>query len=372
MTAGSDTGRGDSVMDLFDGEDTLDGAAPPPSDPAGPGGDGPGGSGAGDEDARRRRRKLLALLLALVMLVAGAVIAWYLTTRKPISQLPGVTIAQMPTYKTSFYGLDKPLGVTVAPDGSRVFVSQSGANPGVVMFDREGRKLKDLAFPVEDGYHQPVYLATGPDGTVYVGDRTAAAVYLFNSEGDFLNRFVPQDSSIVFSPLGVAVGRDGTLYIADALDEPDAHRILVFSPDGALLKTLGLGQLNFPNQMQVDAAGNVYVTDSNNARFVVFKAEDDQLVSLMSSGAGAGNLGLPRGFAIDDRGRLFIVETNDHVVKLYTMAAELTEPPIYQDAIGDMGVEDGQFLYPNGLAVDARARIYVTDRENNRLQIWGF
>ena len=50
----------------------------------------------------------------------------------------------------------------------------------------------------------------------------------------------------------------------------------------------------------------------------------------------------------------------------------VTTPPTFVGSFGTLGVGDGQFNYPNGLAVDARARIYVTDRENNRVQVWGF
>jgi hypothetical protein len=37
---------------------------------------------------------------------------------------------------------------------------------------------------------------------------------------------------------------------------------------------------------------------------------------------------------------------------------------------GDEGIADGQFEYPNGIATDSRSTIYVTDRENGRVQVW--
>jgi sugar lactone lactonase YvrE len=41
-------------------------------------------------------------------------------------------------------------------------------------------------------------------------------------------------------------------------------------------------------------------------------------------------------------------------------------------SFGNQGREDGTFLFPNGLATDTRGRIYVADRENNRIQVWGY
>jgi sugar lactone lactonase YvrE len=60
------------------------------------------------------------------------------------------------------------------------------------------------------------------------------------------------------------------------------------------------------------------------------------------------------------------------MVRTYRRIDPVTAAPPFVGAFGEQGIEDGRFMYPNGLAVDARARIYVADRENNRIQIWGF
>jgi sugar lactone lactonase YvrE len=76
--------------------------------------------------------------------------------------------------------------------------------------------------------------------------------------------------------------------------------------------------------------------------------------------------------AVDDRGRLFVVDTTDHMVRLFSTSSSPTTPPTYVASFGDQGVGDGQFMYPNGVASDGRGRIYVTDRQNNRIQVWGY
>lgn len=325
--------------------------------------------------AKRRRLKIMAGVLAFLLIGVGALFAWYLANnRKPLTQLPGAELAiPLPTYKTSLYNVERPLGVAVTPDGSRVYVTQSGGQSTTLVLDHDGNKIGELKPPASTGaYHVPVYVAVASDGRVYVGDRAAGTVYIYDASGAYLAEIARKDETLKFSPLGLAVAADGTVYIADVGSaKPAEHRILVLAPDGTLVKTLGQGELNYPNQLILDAAGNVYVTDSNNGRLAVFDTAG-RLTSLVAHGVGQGDLGLPRGLGIDDRGRIFVVDATDHMIRMYTKAQSPTQAPTFVGNFGDQGIKDGQFMFPNGLAVDARARVYVADRENNRIQVWGF
>lgn len=332
---------------------------PPPAPPVDPG--------------KRRRRRIIAWLLIAALVVFGALAGWYLMNRKPLSELPGLETGKAPTYKTSLYGVDKPLGIAVSPDGERLYVSQSGTKAAALILDRDGKKIGELKPPGKGGYHIPVYVTVSPvNGDVYVGDRGAGAIYVYAADGTYRSTFTPKGEVGAFSPLGLAVAKDGTLYVADAASsKPADHRILVFAQDGTLVQTLGKGTLNFPNAVVVRDDGTVYVADSNNARVVGFDKSGKE-TTLLSRGIGEGDLGLPRGMTIDDKGRLFVVDTTDHMVRLYTTSESPAAVPVYVASFGDQGVEDGQFMYPNGVASDARARVYVTDRQNNRIQVWGY
>lgn len=327
-----------------------------------------------DDGRRKRRRKILAWILVAVLVVFGGIAAWYLMNRKPLSELPGLETGKVPTYKTAFYGVEKPLGVAVSPDGSRLYATQSGTKAAAFVFNREGTKIGELKPPAtEAGYHVPVYLAVHPtSGDVYVGDRAAGKVYVYDGSGTFRSTFTPKGDVGAFSPLGIAVAEDGTLYVADAASsKPADHRILVFTKDGTLVKTLGKGELNYPNAIVTGSQGEIYVTDSNNGRVVVMD-KSGKVTTLLARGIGDGDLGLPRGMAADDKGRLFVVDTTDQQVRVFTRASSPTEPPVYVGSFGDQGRQDGTFQFPNGVATDTRGRIYVADRENNRIQVWGY
>ncbi len=357
----SDTQTSQLSSDLLEELDDL--GAPPPAAPV-----------VVDDGRRRRRRKILAWLLVVLLVVFGGLAAWYLMNRKPISELPGLDTGKVPTYKTALYGIDKPLGVAVSPDGSHLYATQSGTKAAAFVFSRDGQKIGELKPPAtEKGYHVPVSLAVHPtSGDVYVGDRAAGKVYVYDTTGAYRSTFTPKDTKLAFSPLGIAVTKDGTLYVADAAGaEPKNHRILVFAKDGTLMKTLGKGELNYPNAIVPGSQGEIYVADSNNGRVVVFESSG-KATTLLARGIGDGDLGLPRGMSIDDQGRLFVVDTTDQMVRVFTTAASPTGHPTYVGSFGDQGRDDGTFLFPNGLATDTRGRIYVADRENNRIQVWGY
>jgi DNA-binding beta-propeller fold protein YncE len=145
-----------------------------------------------------------------------------------------------------------------------------------------------------------------------------------------------------------------------------------FDAEGALVRTIGkAGQFNFPNGIAIDAAGNLYVTDSNNGRLVVLDPSGQER-AVVRRGAGVGDLGLPRGAAIDDSGRVYVVDTTDHDVQVYHLIGTESVPPAYIGQFGMLGTDDGAFQYPNGVAVDDRARVYVTDWRNNRVQVWTY
>jgi len=353
-------------------------AATPPEAPVATASPGHRAGGVATADAstgmKNKKTKIAALVALLVILLL--LFVWYLMNRKPLSELPGLSDTKLPHYEMSIYGTSKPLGVAVTPSGDRIYVTQSDGARVTLAFDKAGKRTAILKPPSSTGgNHLPMYVAINPKTQdVYVSDRLSNSIYIYNAKGTYLRKFAPKgDFSGTWAPLGLAFAPDGTLYVTDLSGkDASAHRVDVFGADGTFVRSMGKpGQLNYPNGIVVDPAGNIEVSDSNNGRLVVFSPLG-KIVAAISQGIGEGDLGLPRGAAADDSGRLFVVDTVDHQVRVYLLGDATSLMPKYVGSFGDEGQLDGTFEYPNGVATDTRAHVYVTDRENNRVQVWGF
>jgi DNA-binding beta-propeller fold protein YncE len=321
----------------------------------------------------RRRKGLLLLILASAVATLLMIGGWYLLFRQPITALPvpGITQPELPHYVSSIYGVTAPVGVAVDPSGDRIYVTEAGAQRLVHIYDGKGSEVGTFTPPKSTpATRVPVYLALDPlNGDVYVSDRPSASIYVFDRDGAFRRRFEPARPLDPFAPLGLAFDRQGNLFVSDV--GGPVHRILEFDRDGVLLRSIGdPGQFSFPNGLAIDSLGNLFVADSNNGRVSVIDPTGRQ-IGAIPRGVASGELGLPRGAAIDPSGRLYVSDSTGQVVRVYAIDRQ-TARPTYTGAVGVGGIGDGQFQYPNGVATDSRARVYVVDWANDRVQVWSY
>jgi DNA-binding beta-propeller fold protein YncE len=322
---------------------------------------------------KRSRLKLLVLvLLAVLVLGFTSVATWYLLNRKPItSVLPVITAESLPHYEFSIYGVRKPIGVAVSSSGDRVYVAETEGERVVRIFDGKGQPVGTAAPPKSTPSTRiPVYVALEPaSGDLYVSDRVSQSIFVFDRDGRYRRTFTPRPQPPGWQPLGLAFDRQGDLYVTN-VGEP-FHEILEYGPDGMLKRTIGQqGDFDFPNGLAADADGNLFIADSNNGRVAEFDGSTRQ-VGAIAHGVGEGQLGLPRGLAIDDEQRLYVVDTSGQGVYIYKLGGQKGRPAFIGTA-GSEGTGDGQLEYPFGVATDTRARMYVADWANDRVQVWTY
>jgi DNA-binding beta-propeller fold protein YncE len=333
----------------------------------------PVAEGTPEEEKLRRRKKALLLLLLGLLAMLVTIAIWYLLFRQPITPpLPVIPESEIPGYATSLYGAQRPTGVAVSSSGDRIYVAQAEGDRVGLVFDASGNQIGAMAPPEETGTnHVPVYIAIDPlTEEVYVSDRPSGTIYIYDRDGAYQRELTLAEPRPGWQPMGLAFDKDGNLYVTD-LAGP-FQKVLVIDRNAQVTRILGENQnLSFPNGVAVDKDGLVYVTDSNNGRLLVF-GEDGSVRAQVGRGSGTGNLGLPRGLAVDANGRVFVADTSGQSVFVYRTPSSDSRRLDYQGSFGTLGVADGQFRYPNSVAIDARGRVYVADTFNDRVQVWSY
>ncbi|MDP2401758.1 MAG: NHL repeat-containing protein, partial [Actinomycetota bacterium] len=129
---------------------------------------------------------------------------------------------------------------------------------------------------------------------------------------------------------------------------------------------IGLGRNAWPQGVTLDAAGNIYVTESDYndpyveeynlfsqvAKYAAGGSTSTPVQTFGSIGAGNGQLDWPGHIAVDSTGRLIVADSNNNRISIFAANGTFVEH-----------IEDG-FNYPMGVTVDTADNIYVADTYN--------
>lgn len=325
--------------------------------------------------AAASRARLLMILGGLVtVLVAVVAYGTYgVVTRQPITRLPGMSVLARnvaPHFLFNIYGVVEPRGLAVSSDGRLIYVVQQGGDRSVNVFDRMGQPVTTLTAPNSTSTtRQPVYLAIAPDGRVFVTDIYRAELQVYDQDGQFMGVIQSPEKETRWAPVGVTIDQAGNLYVTDVATVP--QRVVVFDvhyrKKAEYQRPVTIeGEQASLGAIALDQNGRLFVSDALMATVDVFGA-DGQLVPPQQ--AGAFKAGLHEGVWIDDQQRLYVVDTIASAIQVFDVK---TSPAKLLFSFGQEGNNDGQFEYPTGVSGDSTGRVYVADRVNNRVQVWGY
>lgn len=215
--------------------------------------------------------------------------------------------------------LNTPRGLLIPAHRHSLFVADSG-NHRIQVIDLDTLQLADIwgqPFPAHapepdsapGRFNTPVALAGDAEGNVYVVDYGNGRVQKFDRAGDLVPSFseAMQQSGLVRRPVDIAAQahRENTyLYIVDK----DAHAVFVFNSDGQHLLDddgnpvqFGADRLQKPLGI-ASTPEAIYVGDNERRRVLKFRKEK----SYVFAGEAVGYRGPVAALAIDHEGNLLV------------------------------------------------------------------
>ncbi len=164
-----------------------------------------------------------------------------------------------------------------------------------------------------------------------VGVDSHGHVFVFHrGSGDSILGLDPSDGRVVVqfgeglfsNPHGLAIGPDDEVWVTDTL----RHQVLRFSHAGELLQTLGergvpgddLAHFDQPTDLAFASNGEIYVSDGyGNSRVVRLTKAGEPIASFGRKGRGPGEFDLPHGIAIDARDRVYVADRGNQRVQVF-------------------------------------------------------
>ncbi len=187
-----------------------------------------------------------------------------------------------------------PASVDVDADTGDIYVADGetpAGNQRIAVLDRDGRFLRQWALRRTEAEldltQLPHCLRLSDDGLVYVCDRQADRIQVFNRTGTFIRNIdVPWQS--VSPSEGRRSGTRGTAVVLAFSPDPDQRLLFVVNQNSAMVDVLDRqtgqvltsfgggpgryrGQFTLPHGIAVDSLGNVYVAEQEGRRIQKFR-----------------------------------------------------------------------------------------------------
>jgi sugar lactone lactonase YvrE len=259
----------------------------------------------------------------------------------------------------------------------------------------------ELSFPQE--------VALDSSGNLYIADIGNSIVRRVNLTTGIITTYagtpgaagfptnnVLATSTPLSGPIALAVDTGGNLFIADQNDDV-VCRVDATSKDITIVAGTGnLGYsgdggpatsatLRVPDGVAVDAAGNIYISDSQNAVIrEVFSPTNPNTPNQINTIVGNTTFGFsgdggpalsaeltnPAGLFVDSAtGNLWIADFWANRIRLYTASSKTITTVVGSGSVGDGNAATIASLYdPRAPALDSLGNLYFVDAENNRIR----
>ena len=207
-------------------------------------------------------------------------------------------------------------------------------------------------------------VAVDSKDNVYLMTRMDARVLVYDRDGKFVRSWGEK----VFTPRthGIAIGPDDMVYTVDDGD----HTVRKFTPEGTQVMMIGTPgkasdtgydgktiasirrggpPFNRPTDVAVAPNGELYVCDGyGNARVHRFAADGTLIRSWGEPGSGPGQFNLPHGIGISPDDRVFVADRENDRIQIYSRDGQIMDIWTHVQR-------------PTDVAFDRDGRVYVSE-----------
>lgn len=286
----------------------------------------------------------------------------------------GTYISQWGSYGSGDSQFDGARDIAIDPAGN-VFVVDTGNNR-VQKFDNYGTYIRQFGSQgsANGQFDSPTGIAIDSSGNLFVTDNYNYRVQRFNNNGIYISQFgsIGGGDGEFDGLTRLAVDSTDNVYVVDA----NNYRIQKFDNSGNYISQFGSqgsadGQFENVYSVTVDGNGNIYVVDRNQDRVQKFNSSYvfQSSFGVYGEDSEDGAFDSPRGMTHDASNNIYVVDSGNENVQKFTSSGT------FVSQFGEYGTleisgssDDGKFNAPRDMAQDSQGNIYVADGVNNRIQ----
>ena len=309
-------------------------------------------------------------------------------------------------------GFYYPVDTAVGKDDRMYVISRSKEETArgirVTMCDAESGYFGNFGGYGHDGgrFVWPACGAVDSKGRYFISDEKLHRITAYDDQGNYLFHWGQAGSGEgqLDTPSGLAFDSEDNIYVADAYN----NRVQKFTSDGRLLLAIsGEGErgVSLPWGLACDRRDNVYVADFGNDSVKKYSPEGEFLAAFGESGRGEGQFTRPAGVAVDKDGYIYVADWGNERVQVLdaegnfvqllrgeatisewagnflninkeeaaaraTANLEMDIDYFIDDPHEESSHIEKYFWCPSSVRLDSQGRLYVTETNRHRIQIY--
>ena len=155
-----------------------------------------------------------------------------------------------------------------------------------------------------------------------------------------------------------------------------------YSGDGGAATS---AEINYPQSVAIDNSGNIYIAEYYNNRIRMVNASTGVISTVAGNGTGgysgdggaatSAELNGPDGVAVDPAGNIYIADYNNNRVRMVNASTGVIST-IAGNGTGGYSGDGGaatsaEIFFPSGIAVNSSCYLFIADQNNNRVRSLG-